>query len=96
MADLQVATKRHGHSEQRESFERCALQLHREGRATYYAVVDEERRNVLPWVLFHIPTGLGGARTLHFAELFKVSGGKYTNIQAIMVNQTLGTPSGGD
>jgi len=60
-----------------------------------YALVDEERGNVLPWVLFQIPMGLGGgSRTLHLAELFKVSGGKIMKIQAIMVNQPLGTPSG--
>lgn len=61
-----------------------------------YALVDEERGNVLPWVLFQIPMGLGGSRTLHLAELFKVSGGKIMKIQAIMVNQPLGTPSGWD
>jgi hypothetical protein len=62
-----------------------------------YALVDEERGNVLPWVLFQIPMGIGGgSRTLHLAELFKVSGGKIMKIQAIMVNQPLGTPSGWD
>ena len=62
-----------------------------------YALVDEERGNVLPWVLFQIPMGIGGgSRTLHLAELFKVAGGKIMNIHAIMVNQPLGTPSGWD
>jgi len=59
-----------------------------------YVLVDEERGNVLPWVLFQIPMGLGGSRTLHLAELFKVQSGKIMDIQAIMVNQPLGTPSG--
>lgn len=60
-----------------------------------YALVDEERGNVLPWVLFQIPMSpLGGSRTLHLAELFKVQGGKIMDIQAIMVNQPLGTPGG--
>lgn len=59
-----------------------------------YMIVDEERGNVLPWVLFQIPMGLGGSRTLHLAELFKVSGGKIMKIHAIMVNQPFGTPSG--
>jgi hypothetical protein len=59
-----------------------------------YVLVDEERGNVLPWVQFHIPMGRTGARTLHLAELFKVSGGKIMRIQAIMVNQPLGTPAG--
>jgi hypothetical protein len=59
-----------------------------------YMVVDEERGNVLPFVLFEIPSGLGGSRTLHLAELFKVQDGKIMDILAIMVNQPLGTPSG--
>ena len=59
-----------------------------------YVLVDEERGNVLPWVLFQIPMGLGGSRTLHLAEAFKVEGGKIMDVQAIMVNQPLGTPSG--
>jgi hypothetical protein len=59
-----------------------------------YVLVDEERGNVLPWILFQIPMGLGGSRTLHLAEAFKVDGGKIMDIQAIMVNQPLGTPSG--
>jgi hypothetical protein len=59
-----------------------------------YVLVDEERGNVLPWVLFQIPMGRTGARTLHLAELFKVSSGRITQILAIMVNQPLGTPSG--
>ena len=59
-----------------------------------YVLVDEERGIVLPLVLFEIPNGLGGSRTLHLAELFKVSDGKIMNILAIMVNQPLGTPSG--
>jgi hypothetical protein len=59
-----------------------------------YVLVDIERGNVLPWVLFQIPMGRTGARTLHLAELFKVDGGKIMRIQAIMVNQPLGTPSG--
>jgi hypothetical protein len=59
-----------------------------------YVLVDEERGNVLPFVLFEIPNGLGGSRTLHLAELFKVENGKIMDILAIMVNQPLGTPSG--
>ena len=59
-----------------------------------YVLVDEERGIVLPLVLFEIPQGLGGSRTLHLAELFKVEGGKIMDILAIMVNQPLGTPSG--
>ena len=59
-----------------------------------YALVDEERGNVLPWVLFQIPNGITGSRTLHLAELFKVEGGKIMDVQAIMVNQPLGTPGG--
>jgi hypothetical protein len=59
-----------------------------------YALVDEERGNVLPWVLFQIPMGLTGSRTLHLAELFKVDGGKIMDVQAVMVNQPLGTPGG--
>jgi hypothetical protein len=59
-----------------------------------YVLVDEERGNVLPWVLFQIPSGLTGSRTLHLAELFKVEGGKIMDVQAIMVNQPLGTPRG--
>jgi hypothetical protein len=59
-----------------------------------YALVDEERGNVLPWVQFQIPMGRTGPRTLHLAELFKVSGGKIMRILAIMVNQPLGTPAG--
>jgi hypothetical protein len=59
-----------------------------------YVLVDEERGNVLPWILFQIPMGLGGSRTLHLAEAFKVEGGKIMDVQAIMVNQPLGTPSG--
>ena len=59
-----------------------------------YVLVDEERGIVLPLVLFEIPMGLGGSRTLHLAELFKVSDGKIMDILAIMVNQPLGTPSG--
>jgi hypothetical protein len=61
-----------------------------------YALVDEERGAVLPWVLFQIPMGVGGSRTLHLAELFKVSSGRIERIQTIMVNQALGTPSGWD
>ena len=59
-----------------------------------YVLVDEERGVVLPLVLFEIPMGLGGSRTLHLAELFKVQDGKIMDILAIMVNQPLGTPSG--
>jgi len=59
-----------------------------------YVLVDVERGNVLPWVLFQIPMGLTGSRTLHLAELFKVEGGKIMDVQAIMVNQPLGTPGG--
>ncbi|MET0385406.1 MAG: hypothetical protein ABW321_05580 [Polyangiales bacterium] len=60
-----------------------------------YVLVDEERAVVLPWVLFQIPMGLGGSRTLHLAEAFKVSdNGNLADIQAIMVNQPLGTPGG--
>lgn len=60
-----------------------------------YVLVDVERGNVLPWVLFQIPMSpLGGSRTLHLAELFKVEGGKIMDVQAIMVNQPLGTPGG--
>ena len=59
-----------------------------------YVLVDEERGNVLPWILFQIPMGIGGSRTLHLAEAFKVEDGKILDIQAIMVNQPLGTPSG--
>lgn len=59
-----------------------------------YVLVDEERGNVLPWVLFQIPNGFTGSRTLHLAELFKVDGGQIMDVQAIMVNQPLGTPSG--
>lgn len=59
-----------------------------------YVLVDEERGNVLPWVLFQIPNGFTGSRTLHLAELFKVQGGEIRDVQAIMVNQPLGTPSG--
>lgn len=59
-----------------------------------YVLVDVERGNVLPWVLFQIPMGLTGSRTLHLAELFKVDGGKIMDVQAIMVNQPLGTPGG--
>jgi hypothetical protein len=59
-----------------------------------YVLVDEERGNVLPWVLFQIPMGIGGQRTLHLAELFKVADGKIMDVQAIMVNQPFGTPSG--
>lgn len=61
-----------------------------------YVLVDQERGDVLPWVQFQIPMGRTGARTLHLAELFKVSGKKILKIQAIMVNQPLGTPSGWD
>jgi hypothetical protein len=59
-----------------------------------YVLVDEERGVVLPFVLFEIPQGFTGSRTLHLAELFKVSDGKIMDILAIMVNQPLGTPSG--
>ncbi len=59
-----------------------------------YVLVDVERGNVLPWVMFQIPMGLGGSRTLHLAEQFKVADGKIMDVQAIMVNQPLGTPSG--
>jgi len=59
-----------------------------------YVLVDVERGNVLPWVLFQIPMGLGGSRTLHLAELFKVDNAKIMDIQAIMVNQPLGMPGG--
>jgi len=59
-----------------------------------YVLVDEERGVVLPFVLFEIPSGLTGSRTLHLAEVFKVAGGTIRQIHAIMVNQPLGTPSG--
>jgi hypothetical protein len=62
-----------------------------------YALVDEERGNVLPWVLFQIPMGIGGgSRTLHLARAVQGVRGKIMKIQAIMVNQPLGTPSGWD
>jgi hypothetical protein len=59
-----------------------------------YVLVDEERGVVLPFALFEIPNGLTGSRTLHIAELFKVSGDQIMQIDAIMVNMPLGTPSG--
>jgi hypothetical protein len=60
-----------------------------------YVLVDVERGAVLPWVLFQIPMGIGGSRTLHLAEAFKVNaGGEIDDVQAIMVNQPLGTPGG--
>jgi hypothetical protein len=59
-----------------------------------YVLVDVERGNALPWVLFQIPMGLTGSRTLHLAEAFKVSDSKIQDVQAIMVNQPLGTPGG--
>jgi hypothetical protein len=60
-----------------------------------YVLVDVERGNALPWVLFQIPMSpIGGSRTLHLAEAFKVSEGKIQDVQAIMVNQPLGTPGG--
>jgi hypothetical protein len=59
-----------------------------------YVLVDEERGAVLPFALFEIPSSLSGARTLHIAELFKVSGGDIMKIDAIMVNRPLGTTSG--
>jgi hypothetical protein len=59
-----------------------------------YALVDVERGNALPWVLFQIPSSITGSRTLHLAEAFKVSDGKIQDVQAIMVNQPLGTPGG--
>jgi len=60
-----------------------------------YVLVDVERGNALPWVLFQIPMSpFGGSRTLHLAEAFKVSDGKIQDVQAIMVNQPLGTPGG--
>jgi hypothetical protein len=59
-----------------------------------YVLVDSERGAVLPWVLFQIPSGLGGSRTLHLAEAFKVEDGKIMDVQAIMVNQPFGTPGG--
>lgn len=62
-----------------------------------YVLVDVERGNALPWVLFQIPMSpFGGSRTLHLAEAFKVSDGKIQDVQAIMVNQPLGTPGGWD
>jgi hypothetical protein len=60
-----------------------------------YVLVDVERGVALPFVLFQIPNGLTGSRTLHLAELFKVDGsGEIAAILAIMVNRPLGTPSG--
>jgi hypothetical protein len=59
-----------------------------------YVLVDEERGVVLPFALFEIPSGLSGSRTLHIAELFKVSGGDIMKIDAVMVNQAFGTTSG--
>ena len=60
-----------------------------------YVLVDVERGNALPWVLFQIPMSpFGGSRTLHLAEAFKVSDGQIQDVQAIMVNQPLGTPGG--
>jgi hypothetical protein len=59
-----------------------------------YLIVDEERGVAFANILFQIPMGLGGARTLHLSELFKVKAGKIMMIYAFMVNQPLGTPSG--
>jgi hypothetical protein len=60
-----------------------------------YLIVDEERGVVFANILFQIPMGIGGgSRTLHLSELFKVKSGKIMKIQAFMVNQPLGTPSG--
>jgi hypothetical protein len=59
-----------------------------------YIMVDEERGVVFANILFQIPMGLGGARTLHLSESFKVKSGKIMKIEAFMVNQPLGTPSG--
>ena len=59
-----------------------------------YVLVDTERGIALPFALFEIPSGLGGARTLHLAEMFKIVDGEIVRILAIMVNQPLGTPSG--
>lgn len=59
-----------------------------------YVLVDEERGIVLPFVLFEIPNGFTGSRTLHLAELFKIEDDQIADILAIMVNQPLGTPSG--
>jgi hypothetical protein len=59
-----------------------------------YVLVDEERGNVVPFVIFEIPNGLGGSRTLHMVELFKVADGKIMDILAIMVNQPFGSTSG--
>jgi len=59
-----------------------------------YLIVDEERGVVFANILFQIPMGFGGSRTLHLSELFKVKAGKLMKIQAFMVNQPLGTPCG--
>ncbi|HKP57508.1 MAG TPA: hypothetical protein VJV78_12340 [Polyangiales bacterium] len=59
-----------------------------------YIIVDEERGVVFANILFQIPMGLGGSRTLHLSELFKVKSGKLMKIEAFMVNQPLGAPSG--
>jgi hypothetical protein len=59
-----------------------------------YIIVDEERGVVFANILFQIPMGMTGSRTLHLSELFKVKAGKIMKIQAFMVNQPLGTPSG--
>ena len=59
-----------------------------------YIIADEERGVVFSNILFQIPMGLGGSRTLHLSEAFKVKSGKIMKIQAIMVNQPLGTPGG--
>lgn len=59
-----------------------------------YALVDDERGVVLPFALFEIPSSLSGSRTLHIAELFKVSGDQIMKIDAVMVNRPLGTSSG--
>jgi hypothetical protein len=59
-----------------------------------YLMVDEERGVVFANILFQIPMGRGGARTLHLSEAFKVKSAKIMKIEAFMVNQPLGTPSG--
>ena len=59
-----------------------------------YVLVDEERGIALPFVLFEIPNSFSGSRTLHLAEMFRISAGRISHIVAIMVNQPLGTPSG--
>lgn len=61
-----------------------------------YLVVDEERGVVFANIIFQIPMSMSGPRTLHLSEAFKVDAGKIMKIQAIMVNQPLGTTSGWD